>query len=223
MWCAAIGQTGLLIATLVIAGFQRLDQRPRLAGTLLALAACIKPQALLLAPVVLWGRWDVVRAAFVAAAAVVLVSFLFGPGLWREWARSVPRFAALVGPTFAKVSPPYLLSGLWWRVLLASLGLAFAWRQRDLCGLLVGGLLCSPYVQFYDLVGLSFLGATLARDARRAPAALVLFGLLLTICPAWPMLTTAYCAVLIALASAVKSAPLPDAVEARVARRDQLS
>lgn len=200
LWCAALGQTGLMIAALTIAAFQRLDERPRLAGVLLAVAACVKPQALLLAPVVLWGRWEVVRAAVVAAAVIVLASLLFGPSLWLEWAHNVTTFRALVEPTYPKVGPPYLVPSLWWRILLGGAGVAFAWRERNLWGLLVGGLLCSPYVQLYDLAGLSFIGATLVRDARRARAGTVVFGAVLTACPAWPAFTTAYCAGLMGIA-----------------------
>lgn len=198
--CAAIGQTGLMIATLVIAGSQQLDERPRLAGALLAIAACIKPQALLLAPLVLWGRWDAVLSAVLTAAAIVLLSFLFGPGLWPAWARSIPRFAKIVDPTYYKVSPLYVLPGMWWRVTLAVAGVAFAWRQRNLCGLLVGALLCSPYVQIYDLAGLSFLGARMVREAKRAPAAVVVFGAFLVVCVAAPLLTALYCVGLMATA-----------------------
>ena len=199
LWCAAIGQTGLMISTLVIAGFQRLDERPRLAGALLAVAACLKPQALVLAPLVLWGRWEVVRAAALAGIAMVLASLAFGPGLWPEWARSLPRFQAIVGHAYLKVGPGDLLPGLWWRALLIAAGLAFAWRRRDLWGLLVGGLLCAPYVQLYDLAGLSFLGATLVRDARRERAVVVVFGGIVTLCVAAPALTTLYCAGLVAI------------------------
>jgi hypothetical protein len=199
LWCAAIGQTGLMIATLTVAGFQRLDERPRLAGVLLAVAACMKPQALLLAPIVLWGRWEVVRAAVLAAAAVVLASLLYGPGLWPQWLQSLPRFEALIGHSYLKVGPGDLLPGLWWRVLLDLAGAAFAWRRRDLVGLLAGGLLCAPYVQLYDLAGVSFLGAILVRDARRERPLVVVFGAVLTLCVAAPALTAIYCAGLVAI------------------------
>jgi hypothetical protein len=199
LWCSAIGQTGVMIATLVVAGFQRLDERPRLAGVLLGIAACLKPQALLLAPIVLWGRWPVVRAAVLAAAAAALASLVFGPQLWPQWLLGIPRFTAIVGPTFLKVSPPYLLDGAAWRVVIGAIGLGFAWRERNLTGLLVGNLLCTPYVQAYDLAGFSFLGARSVADARRASAFEVVLGVILIVCAAWPVLTTLYCAGLIGL------------------------
>jgi hypothetical protein len=200
LWCAAIGQTGLLIAALVIAGFQRLEERPQLAGVLLAVAACIKPQALMLAPIVLWGRWTTVRAALVTSALVFVASLNLGLHLWADWLSSIPKFAAYVQPTFPKVSPPYLFASPVWRIGIGVVGIAFAACQRGLIGLLVGTLLCSPYVQFYDLAGLSFLGAVVVARRRGAPAIVVLFGAALVLCIAWPIFTTAYCAGLIALA-----------------------
>jgi hypothetical protein len=197
LWCSAIGQTGVMVATLVVAGFQQLDERPHLAGVLLGIAACFKPQALLLAPIVLWGRWPVVRAAILAAAAAALASLVFGPSLWLEWLRLLPRFTAIIGPTFLKVSPPYLLDGVAWRLVIGAVGLWFAWRERNLTGLLVGNLLCNPYLQYYDLAGLSYLGARSVANARRVSASEVVLGVILTVCVAWPVLTTIYCAALI--------------------------
>jgi hypothetical protein len=189
-----------MIASLVIAGFQRLEEKPRLAGVLLAVAACVKPQALILAPVVLWGRWATVKAAVLAGLALCAASLAMGPHLWIDWFRILPRFADLVEPTVPKISPGYLVPGLPWRLALGAAGLAFAWRERGIAGLLVGTLLCTPYVQLYDLAGFSYLGARLVRDAKRAPAAVVVFGAALTVCAAWPLLTTAYCAGLAAVA-----------------------
>lgn len=199
LWCSAIGQTGVMIATLVVAGFQLLDERPNLAGVLLGIAACIKPQALALAPIVLWGRWPVVRAAIAAAAALALASLMFGPDLWPQWLHMLPRFTAIIGPSFLKVSPPWLLGGVAWRVLIGVIGLGFAWRERNLTGLLVGNLLCMPYVQAYDLAGFSVLGARSVADARRAGAFEVVLGAILIVCAPWPVLTTLYCAGLIGL------------------------
>jgi hypothetical protein len=202
LWCAAIAQTGLMIATLVIAGFQLRQTRPALAGALLAAAACIKPQALLLAPIVLWGEWRLVRAAIATAAAAALVSLAFGPRLWLDWIHILPRFGDLVAPTVPHVAPAYVFGALWWRVGVGLVGIAFALFDRSLTGLLVGTLMCTPYVQLYDLAGLSYIGARFVADARRASAAKVVFGAILTVCVAWPVLTAAYCAALIGLSVA---------------------
>lgn len=196
------GQTGLMIGTLVVAGFQRLDERPRLAGVLLGLAACIKPQAMLLAPIILWGRWDVVRAAMLSSVCAVLTSLAFGPHLWLEWASSLPKFSAYVAPNSFHVSPAYAFDGLPWRVGIFAVGLWFAWRERNLTGLLTGNLLCTPYVQFYDLVGFSYIGARYVAKGRQASAVEMVLGLALIVCMAWPRLMVIYCAVLIGLSLA---------------------
>lgn len=57
---AELGQTSLLVGAAMIGAWLMRDNRPALAGVLLGLAACIKPQAMLLAPIVFWGaggRW----------------------------------------------------------------------------------------------------------------------------------------------------------------------
>jgi hypothetical protein len=199
LWCLAFGATGLMITTMTIAGFQLRESRPRLAGVLLGLAACFKPQALLLAPIVLWGQWAVVRAAVVTGVCAVLASLLLGPHLWAEWVTSLPRFQAMIGPLFFKVSPAYLVDSVLWRVAIAGVGVWFAWRERNVAGLLVGNLLCTPYVQFYDLAGLSYLGGRLVAKGRQASAVEMVLGLALVVCVAWPPLTTLYCAGLIGL------------------------
>lgn len=197
LWCLAYAQTGLMVATLIIAAFQRLDERPRLAGVLLAIAACVKPQALLVAPLVLWGRWDVVKAAILTGLALVLASLILGPQLWPQWLANIPKFTAYIEPRYLKVGPSYLFNSLIWRGLLILVGLWFAWRERNVTGLLVGGLLCAPYVQFYDLAGISYLGARQVAKGKAASAVEMVSGVIITICAAWPPLTAAYCAALI--------------------------
>jgi hypothetical protein len=196
LWGTAIGQTGAMIATLIVAAATRLDERPRLAGALLALAAC-KPQAVLLVPILLWGRWTAVRAALVTGVGLMAASLLLGPQRWVEWFHLLPRFADLVQPAYPKITPAFLFHATGWKVVVAAVGVCFALAERNVRGLLVGTLMVSPYVQLYDLAGISYLGATLVADARRSSAATVVFGVALVICAAWPILTTAYCAGLI--------------------------
>src|SRR5579864_9294943 len=59
---AELGQTSLIVGAAMIGGWLLRDHRPLVAGALFGLAACIKPQAMLLAPVVLWGRWRMLGA-----------------------------------------------------------------------------------------------------------------------------------------------------------------
>jgi hypothetical protein len=157
MIAAAMGQSTLLLGSLIVGGMYLLDRRPRLAGVLLALAVCIKPQAMLAAPIVLWGRWDTVKAAVLASVGFVLASFVFGPERWLEWVEAITAFPKwfanvhLVGPTAA-------FRSLWWRLLVAGLGVVLALR-RNLMGLLAGTLCFTPYAQMYDLAPLCVVGA----------------------------------------------------------------
>ena len=59
------GQTSLIVGAAMIAGWLWREERPRLAGLAFAAAVCIKPQAMILAPVVLWGQWRLVRWALI--------------------------------------------------------------------------------------------------------------------------------------------------------------
>ncbi|MGH6955106.1 MAG: glycosyltransferase family 87 protein, partial [Caulobacteraceae bacterium] len=92
---AALGQTSLLIGAAAVAAWLWRDSRPLLAGALLGAAACIKPQAMLLAPVVFWGRWRMLGAMLAASAALSLASVLtFGAERWIEWAKAADAFRA---------------------------------------------------------------------------------------------------------------------------------
>lgn len=77
----ALGQTNLLLATLLMATFFAMQgRRPRLAGVLVALAVVVKPYAILFVPWVAWsaGLAAVGPIALVLAAALLLPAGLFG-------------------------------------------------------------------------------------------------------------------------------------------------
>jgi hypothetical protein len=186
---AFLGQIGLLIGCIAILAFEIIDTRPQLAGALLAAMVCIKPQSALVAPFVLWGRWETVRAGVVVGVSLLLASLVFGPERWVEWWQSMGRFQAEIWPIVPKIMP-YLLFGhpIWWRITLIAVGVAFAAWERGLAGFLVGTLVCTPYFQLYDLLGFSFLGLLIVGDWKRMgplkgllPGA---FGLVLIVCPA---------------------------------------
>lgn len=153
----ALGQTGLLVASAMVSGMLLLERRPRLAGVLLGLAACLKPQAMLAAPIVLWGRWHVVKTAIVTCICLILLSFVFGTGRWIEWLSAVHDFQRWL-PYLRLVTPTGLFDNLAWKVAVGALGIWFALR-RDLLGLVAGTLCFSPYAQSYDLAPLVLIGA----------------------------------------------------------------
>ena len=82
-----LGQTTLFAGSAVIWAISLLNKRPALAGILFGVVAALKPQSVLLAPLVFIRVRDW-RPAIGAAASfggLCLVSLLFGAGLWRSW------------------------------------------------------------------------------------------------------------------------------------------
>jgi hypothetical protein len=172
---AFVGQPVLPAAGLMVLAMVELERRPRLAGALMALAAAIKPQAALLAPVALiaGGALETLISAAVVEAVLVAASvILFGPARWTEWFASLPAFEAVVASTPGLVPGVITptgaaqllgLTGLaatLWRVVFGLIGVALVWRAfakgRDfgtaarLAALSAGSLLAAPYAMNYD-------------------------------------------------------------------------
>jgi multidrug transporter EmrE-like cation transporter len=148
------GQTSLFVGAAMLGGWLTREKRPALAGVLFAVAACIKPQAMILAPVVLWGHWRLVRWAIGAGAAIVLASFVFGPGLWLQWPHALADFSH-VTPATDRVNPSALLASPILAAAVAVLGIWIAWAWRDVTGLVAGALCVTPYAHQYDLAPLA--------------------------------------------------------------------
>jgi hypothetical protein len=167
------GQTVVLASALLALAALDLEQRPRIAGALLALSAVVKPEAALAAPVALLasGAFEALLSAGLAAAAMIgATMILFGPGRWSEWTSSLPAFQHLIGsiPGLG----PALITPFWTArelglgsvgasAVAAAFALAGAWltwttfRQRNdpvlRCGALaVGSLLASPFALCFD-------------------------------------------------------------------------
>lgn len=168
-----VGQTTFLIAAMAVFAIVWLKDRPVAAGVLLGLAAAIKPQAMVLAPLVLMagGHWRALIAAGIAGAMAGLLSLaVFGPQLWFDWLAALPRFADLAADNEGLVRGSITPTGLalqlgldgaalgLWRVVFAVAGAVLAvlvFRRtedpaRCLAALLGGGLMVAPYAIFYD-------------------------------------------------------------------------
>ncbi|HEY1426863.1 MAG TPA: glycosyltransferase family 87 protein [Caulobacteraceae bacterium] len=206
---AELGQTSLIVGAAVIGGWVLRDRRPALAGLLFGIAACIKPQAMLLAPIVLWGRWRMLGAMAAACAALVIASLGFGWRRWLEWPHALAAFHALV-PQTDRINPAALVGGppalaLGWTMLIGACGVVLAARSRDLVGLVAGALCVTPYAHAYDLAALAPLalawlvaprqhgwgraatgGALLAGVVATPAAALALVGALAIFHVRWP-------------------------------------
>ena len=175
-----LGQTTLVICSLIIWSVTLLRERPVLAGCLLGIAAALKPQAVLLAPVALisGGHWKALGASALSLFVVVFLSLVFGTEAWEAWLSALRSFSqaleahrihifgatpAMAGRTF-RLDPCEIL-------ILQIAGMAigvgaawFAFKTDDtllrLTGLIGGGLLASPYAMRYDLASLAPVFAT---------------------------------------------------------------
>jgi len=163
---AELGQTSLLIGAAVLAGWRLRDARPLVAGALFGLAICIKPQAMILAPVILWGRWRMLAGMAAAGLAVVAASLAFGFERWIEWPHALAAFSK-VAPGADRANPSALLPGPLWAAAVASLGLYLAVRQRNLIGLVGGAFCLTPYAHAYDLAPIAPIATAWLFDPRR--------------------------------------------------------
>jgi hypothetical protein len=90
------GETGYFTTALLLAGLAALPARKLLAGLAFGLLT-LKPQLGLLVPFFLLarGEWRVILVAGIVAAGLAAAScVLFPPGLWGEWARTLPGYQA---------------------------------------------------------------------------------------------------------------------------------
>jgi hypothetical protein len=163
---AELGQTSLLVGAAMLGGWEARERRPLLAGALLAVAACIKPQAMILAPIILWGRWRLLAAMAGAGLAVVLASLAFGYERWIEWPRALAAFRA-IAPGADRANPSALLPGPLWAAAVAAFGVYLAVTQRNLIGLVGGAFCLTPYAHAYDLAPLAPVAAAWLFDPRR--------------------------------------------------------
>jgi hypothetical protein len=168
---AELGQTSLIVGAAAIGGWVLRERRPALAGVLFGLAACIKPQAMVLAPIVLWGRWRMLAFMVATGVALVLASLAFGWERWLQWPHALAAFKALV-PLTDRINPSALVAApqglaLAWTAVVGGFGVVLAAKSRDLVGLVGGGLCLTPYAHAYDLAPLAPLAAAWLFDPRR--------------------------------------------------------
>jgi hypothetical protein len=163
------GQAPFVMGGLVIGAFAILDRRPTLAGVLLGVAACIKPQIVLLAPIALvaQGRWRTLITTGITGLVLCLASAaLWGVEAWIDWLAAIGRFKDYVAANRGLImtgSTPYAwlkhsgFNGAW-AYLLAPLSVAAVWfsfRLRApiedrLIALFGGILLITPYAMNYE-------------------------------------------------------------------------
>jgi hypothetical protein len=170
---ALVGQSVLLVSGLLVLAMTDLARAPRRAGVWLALAAVLKPQALLLAPVALVASGAVETLAVTALVGSLIAAAsaaVFGISLWPQWLASLPAFQKVVEASPALMSGVITplgaanrlgLSGVAaavWQAAFALAGAALVWRvfarQTDVAArtavLAAGSLLAAPYAMHYD-------------------------------------------------------------------------
>ncbi len=186
----AYGQSTPFAVAALITGAAQLERRPQLAGAMLAAAALIKPQLMILSPLLLLGSWPAMRAAILAGCALVAASLVFGPSRWLEWVEALPRFEVIVrhmtSPRFINPLNPGL--NLAEKALTVACGIGFALvclRQgpaERVAGVIAGSLCCTVYAVRPDLVALApsalawVAGGRTAADWIRRGAGLALIG-----------------------------------------------
>ena len=175
-----LGQTTLVVGSLVIWAITLIRERPTLAGCLLGLAAAVKPQTLLLAPVALisGAHWKTIGGAVLASSLLACLSLAFGIEAWRAWLEALRAFPqaleahrifvfgatpAMAGRTLGLDASAILILQIA-GIAVGACAAWFAFKTDDvllrLSGLIGGGILASPYAMRYDLASLAPVFAT---------------------------------------------------------------
>jgi len=188
--CVTFGQTSLFVGALLLFACTR---RGWQMGVLLAVAFSLKPQMLVMAPLILLVRRDWPALAGGALCGLALLLFTcaqYGPGIWLAWLRAMPGFAQVIDHRnlYWATITPYGLAA--WSgvppvpVWIACAALSIAAVLRSACQwdnlampMVVTSILTVPYAVPHDLVAaLPWCTAMLLRrdpDWRQAPAALL--------------------------------------------------
>jgi len=151
-----MGQTTFFTAALIYGAF--VVQSQIVAGCLLGVAACIKPQVMILIPLIwiLERRWTAIWSMLGTAAALCLSATLaFGPSKWLDWLSALPHFIALNNkmdvPRLGLPLPLNLVAGLA-AVALVVRAVRDHNRPRALFAAIAGALLLSPHSPRYEAV-----------------------------------------------------------------------
>ena len=173
IFAALNGQMVFVVGALVISALIWLPTAPVRAGILIGIAAAIKPQLLVFAPLAMLAcrEYRALGASLCAGGGMILLSLLLGPERWVEWVAAMARFKdavagldilyrnvtptgilwflGVIGPAQWIANLAFALAGGWivWRVF----------RRSDdvptrLVALVGGALFAAPYAMNYDLV-----------------------------------------------------------------------
>jgi glycosyl transferase family 87 len=186
---AAEGQVALPVAALILGAVS--SKRPWVVGLLFAVAATIKPQAVLLAPVALVaaGQMRALAWSIAVGASIGLVSIAaFGFDLWLAWFDNLAAYKDVLRRLDLLkhgVTPTSLalqlglpeISGM----VLAPLGVIVVWRafRRSsepmvrAAALCLGCAMITPYALIYDLAVAQVFAVATLRERRLSPLSAV--------------------------------------------------
>jgi hypothetical protein len=175
-----LGQTTLLAASATIWAISLLEKRPTVAGVLFGLVAGVKPQSVLLAPLVFvrLGDWRCAGGAAVSFVSLCVASLIFGAGLWPSWIATLgthpqmvshyhleiigatPRMAAIGLHLDARAIAVFQLLGIVAGISILWVGFGSPNALVRLQCFAIGCLLASPYAMRYELAMLAPVLAT---------------------------------------------------------------
>ena len=193
--CLVSGQSGFLLAALLVGGLRLLPRRPVLAGILFGLLT-YKPQFGILLPLALVAarQWRCIAAACVTTVGLLLATIaVFGIAMWETWWRTLPGYAAWFYRVMAENQfIPTVLNNLQRlgvpqaparaaqvaATLAAGIIVWRAWRKLPhslaVPALLAAACLATPYAFVYDLPLLTSAVFLFAGYRLRSTASLVL-------------------------------------------------
>ena len=165
-YCLLTGQVSVALGALVLWSCSTNNRVA--AGIALAIAASIKPQLVLMAPLLLVARKDqsaIVSGGITICGLVLLTVVLFGFDTWASWLGALGHFQLIVVKngvlnvtiTPASVAALWQLPSIPFLLLGTALGawVVFNCRNSDpltqSAAIVTGSLLAAPYAVFYDL------------------------------------------------------------------------
>ena len=158
-----VGSTTLPMGALVLAALFVMPERKFLAGTILGIAATIKPQTVVMVPVALLAirEWRVIASATATTTAIsIIATIIFGFNIWFDWLGKLPQVVQFGRTNLNQVSLWPLTSKSFAILLLLSLIACFivwmTFRVTDradhrLVATAGGAWLVSPYIPVYEL------------------------------------------------------------------------
>jgi hypothetical protein len=197
-----------LVAAIILASLAILGTSPILAGALLGVAATIKPQILILAPLALLaGRHYSALISAIAVGTLVggMSVIVFGVDMWLAWAQSLPTFLDAVrhnevsgfGVTPGSMTWHLGLQGtaaLVFKLLFGLTGVVLCWRvfrttnslPERLVAMIGGGFLVLPHAMGYELAILAPAAAMYVLEDKRVPADWCLAIISVLVLVSWP-------------------------------------